>query len=170
MNKELHDELESIKKGLSEQIPKSDVPAVPETYFHNLTLKVIQRGKEGALDPVKNQEKRLHWEPWFLKITSPSWMTAFGVIALLFIVYNVWFVTPQPENADDALWAEVPTNELESYIDQHIHDIDEGLLVRVLSEEGLKNGLFQDLETEELEGYLLDGSEFPDEDPDQFDM
>lgn len=170
MNKELRDELESIKKGLSDSLPKDEVPQPSEVYFHNLTANVIQRARHIGSQASSKPLRDFTWEPWFMKITRPAWIVAFAGIALLLIVYTFYKASPVSNQQDNNLWAEVPTSALESYIDLHVHDFDESIVVRVAAEEGIRNDFFHDLETTDIEGYLNEDSELLDEDPDQFDL
>lgn len=170
MNKELRDELESIKKGLSESLPKDQVPQPSQVYFHNLTANVIQRARHIGSQASSKPLRDFTWEPWFMKITRPAWIAAFAGIALLLILFTFYKETPVNSQQEDNMWAEVPTSALESYIDLHVHDLDEAIVVRVAAEEGIRNDLFHDVETTEIEGYLNEDGETFEEDQDQFDL
>ncbi len=157
MKEEIKKELEEIAPRLARLQRPEDVPPVEGSYFHNLRVDVLQAYRERKNTAVEEAKGPAWWS--FLSLPRrPAMALAFASLAML--VVTLFWLWPAPPQED--AFAELKMEEIYSYIEDNIDDFE----VELLMQSGLtsQNSLFQDLEEDGLEDYLLDEIQEWDED------
>lgn len=157
MKEEIRKELEEIAPRLARLQRPEDVPPVEGRYFHNLQVDVLQAYRENQTNPNK-QTKESGWWSFLSLPKRPAMAIAFASVAML-VVAILWFwPTPLQEGA----FAELKTEDIYLYIEDNVEDFEVELLIQVgLTSQG---SLFQDMEKDGLEEYLMDEIQEWDED------
>lgn len=157
MKEEIRKELEDIAPRLALIQRPDDVPPVGETYFHNVQVEALQTYREHRASMPGKSAADGWWS--FLSLPRrPAMAIAFASVCMLVVsVFWLWPETPQ-ENA----FAELKTEEIYSYIEENIDDFE----IELLMHSGLtsQRTLFQGLEQDGLEDYILDEIQEWDED------
>lgn len=156
MSDEIRKELEEIAPRLAKLQRPEDVPPVAGNYFHNLKIDVLQAYDERKVVP--GQTDRSGWWSFLALPKRPAMAMAFATLTLLVVATILMW--PEKQEAD--VFAELKTEEIYSYIEANIDDFE----VELLMQSGLasQNSLFQGLEADGLEDYILDEIQEWDED------
>ena len=154
MNKELHDELESLLPGKGGKLPRGSAPQTPEGYFDALEDRVMQRVRESEARVVVHRPRPQRQGPWFLRLTHPAWAATAALLVLAFFAYRQWNGGKDEAAAEADAWAAIDQESLDAYLEYHAEDFELNLLLRTLYEDGAEPDLFEDLDTETLESYL----------------
>ena len=157
MKPEIRRELEELAPGLAKLDRPDLTPELPDNYFHNLTVEVLQQARDRAPAPnTPAGAPRRKWSWWF----RPGLALA-TVSAAIALVVVFW---PQGSTMswEEAL-AEFETDQLEAYISDNIEEFDEENLARAVLTSEESSGLFDDIEGSNLENYLEENSSEWDE-------
>lgn len=154
MNKELHDELESLLPGKGGKLPRGSAPQAPEGYFDDLADRVMHQVRESEARVVVHRPRPLSETPWFLRMTHPAWAAAAALLVMAFFAYRQWGGGKDEATAEADAWAAIDQASLDAYLEHHAEDFELTLLLRTLYEDGAEPDLFEDLDTETLEDYL----------------
>ncbi len=160
---EIRDELAGLSPLLSKLKDKGEETPfkVPEHYFTQLPDQLADRLKrEGAFE--RESAKR----PWrigiFLQELADQAATLFqprlalALASLLVVIVAAWLWTRQgsPER-NDLDFAALSVEEIQRYIDNHLHDFDEETVMKVAQDNGsIKLSPAVDIESNELDQYL----------------
>ncbi len=154
MNKELHDELESLLPGRGGKLPRGSAPEPPEGYYDALADRVMQRVRDSEARVVVHRPRPQSEGPWFLRLTHPAWAAAAVLLVMAFFAYRQWGGGIDEATAEADAWAAIDQESLHAYLEHHAEDFELNLLLRTLTEDGDELELFEDLDTETLEDYL----------------
>ncbi|MCF8238104.1 MAG: FUSC family protein [Saprospiraceae bacterium] len=157
MSEEIRKELEEIAPRLARLQRPEDVPPVEGNYFHNLRVDVLQNYRERLTHPKSRRESSGWWS--FLSLPKrPAMAIAFASVAMLLVtVFWLW-----PAQVEEDAFAELKTDEIYAYIEENIDDFE----VELLMQSGLTThgSLFEDVDEDGLEDYLMDDIQQWDED------
>lgn len=149
----IKDELAGMAPFLIKMKAENDGLKVPENYFHNLTIEVMEEVKA---DRQIAEKEQVVSEQWFVKLINqlrfllqPQPMMALASILIL-VVAGLFFID-QPSNSQESLvLSDISIEALDLYLEENIEDFDSEMLV-----EGNEQILQEGFELEdELDVYL----------------
>ncbi len=157
MKDEIRKELEDIAPRLAKIQRPEDVPQVEGKFFHNLKVDVLQAYKDRKVAGTARTKETAWWS--FLALPKrPAIAMAFATMALLVVTTVLMW----PKQKEENVFAELKTEEIYTYIEENIDDFE----VELLMQSGLapQKSLFQGMEEDGLEDYILDEIQGWDED------
>lgn len=156
MSDEIRKELEDIAPRLAKLQRPEHVPPVAGNYFHNLKIDVLQTYEQRKAAPFRTD--RSGWWSFLALPKRPAIAMAFATLTLLVVATVLMW----PEQQEKDAFTELKTEEIYAYIEANIDDFE----VELLMQSGLapQNSLFQGLEEDGLEDYILDEIQEWDED------
>lgn len=138
---ELNKELEELAPLLRELKAKGDGFRVPKNYFRNLPDEVLEKARQEGLVAAPWPRRLLRSLEVLLRnlmlqlLARPAWALAGVAVLVLALGVLIFPLTPPTQTAS---LDEVPTEAIARYLNAHIEEIDESLLLSTDSELGEK--------------------------------
>jgi hypothetical protein len=154
-SEEVKKELEELAPGLNRLKAKGDGFKVPANYFRKLPDEVIQQ-----LPFSKKRDRISLWqkaEEWVAHLFQPQMRLAIAAVLIL-VLAGWWIFSPSlngGEQSTPLAFEEVTANEAAAYLTENVDELDEDLLMELVSSTPSLNE-FLEIELEAMEGEQLD--------------